>query len=269
LNRIEAKFQELRSKGESAFMPYICAGDPTPEISRDLILTLEKAGADLIEFGVPFSDPIADGPTIQKASERALVHKISLHQILSLVRELRRETQIPIAIMTYYNPIFRMGDAEFCRAASEAGVDGMIIPDLPPEEAEGLLKIAREYDLATIFLVAPTSPPQRMRLISSWSTGFVYFVSVTGVTGARDSLSEEIQPMVSQLRKYTEKPVCVGFGVSTREQAHAVAQIANGVIVGSAIINVIEKHLGDASAILSNVGEFAADLAAGVKGNSH
>ncbi len=120
-------------------MPYICAGDPTPEISRDLILTLEKAGADLIEFGVPFFDPIADGPTIQKASERALVHKISLHQILSLVRELRRETQIPIAIMTYYNPIFRMGDAKFCKAASEAGVDGMIIPDLPPEEAEGLL----------------------------------------------------------------------------------------------------------------------------------
>lgn len=265
MNRIEAKFQELHSKGESAFMPYICAGDPTLEISRKLVLTLQKAGADLIEFGVPFSDPIADGPTIQKASERALAHRISLEQILGVVRSLRQETEIPIALMTYYNPIFRMGEAVFCANAREAGVDGIIIPDLPPEEAGQLFKLAPEHNLAIPLLVAPTSPPQRLSLISSASTGFVYVVSVTGVTGARHTLSDEIRPMVSQLRQYTAKPVCVGFGVSTRAQANAVAQIADGVIVGSAIVNVIDEHLGDESAILSSVGEFSAELAAGVK----
>lgn len=247
-------------------MPYICAGDPTPETSRKLLLTLEESGADLIELGIPFSDPIADGPTVQKASERALVHKISLRQILDMVDTLRQETQIPIALMTYYNPIFRMGEAEFCAAAQEAGVDGFIIPDLPPEEATTLLEVAPAHNLATIFLAAPTSPPERMRLIASVSTGFIYCVSVTGVTGARASLSDEIQPMVAELRKQTQKPICVGFGVSTSEQAHAVAHLADGAIVGSAIVNVIEKHLGDEAAILSSVKEFAGKLANGVRG---
>ena len=158
-----------------------------------------------------------------------------------------------------------MGEETFCANAREAGVDGIIIPDLPPEEAGELLKLAPEHNLAIPLLVAPTSPPQRLSLISSASTGFVYVVSVTGVTGARDTLSDEIRPMVSQLRQYTAKPVCVGFGVSTRAQANAVAQIADGVIVGSAIVNVIDEHLGDESAILSSVEEFSAELAAGVK----
>ena len=267
MNRIEAKFRELRAKGESAFMPYICDGDPTPEMSRKLILTLEEAGADIIELGVPFSDPIADGPTIQKASERALAHRISLRQILDQVRDLRQETHIPIAIMTYYNTVFRMGEAEFCAAASEAGVDGVIIPDLPPEEAGTLLEVAPAHNLSTVFLVAPTSPPERLRLIASVSSGFIYCVSVTGVTGARTSLSEEIQPMITELRKHTEKPICVGFGVSTATQAHSVAQLAAGVIVGSAIINVIEAHLGDEAAILSGVKAFAEELARSVKGS--
>jgi tryptophan synthase alpha chain len=247
-------------------MPYICAGDPSHEISRKLLLTLEAAGADLIELGVPFSDPIADGPTIQKASERALVDKISLREILDMVETLRQETQIPIALMTYYNPIFRMGDAEFCAAAHKAGVDGVIIPDLPPEEASTLLEVAPAHDLATIFLAAPTSPPERMRFIASVSTGFIYCVSVTGVTGARTSLSEEIQPMIADLKKQTQKPICVGFGVSTSEQANTVARLADGVIVGSAIVNAIEGHLGDEAAILSSVKEFAEELAAGVRG---
>ena len=247
-------------------MPYICAGDPSHEISRKLLLTLEAAGADLIELGVPFSDPIADGPTIQKASERALVDKISLREILDMVETLRQETQIPIALMTYYNPIFRMGDAEFCAAAHKAGVDGVIIPDLPPEEASTLLEVAPAHDLATIFLAAPTSSPERIRFIASVSTGFIYCVSVTGVTGARTSLSEEIQPMIADLKKQTQKPICVGFGVSTSEQANAVARLADGVIVGSAIINVMEKHLGDKAAILSSVKGFAEELAAGVRG---
>ena len=265
MNRIVSKFNELQNRGEQAFMPYICAGDPTPELSQQLLLTLEKSGADLIEFGVPFSDPIADGPTIQRASERALAGKISLQQIIDLVREVRGETEIPIALMTYYNPIFRMGEVEFCRAASEAGVDGVIVPDLPPEEAGTLLAIAEQYNLATVFLVSPTSPPERLRAIAAVSTGFIYCVSVTGVTGARDSLSDEISPMISQLREHTYKPICVGFGVSTRKQAQKVAQLADGVIVGSAIIDVIEKHLNNDAAMLTNVGAFAADLVTAVK----
>lgn len=247
-------------------MPYICAGDPTQEISQKLLLTLEEAGADLIELGVPFSDPIADGPSIQKASERALEDKISLRKVLDIVETLRRETQIPIMLMTYYNPIFRMGDAEFCAAAHKAGVDGVIIPDLPPEEASTLLEVAPAHDLATIFLAAPTSSPERIRFIASVSTGFIYCVSVTGVTGARASLSEEMQPMITGLKKETEKPICVGFGVSTSEQANTVAHLADGVIVGSAIVNVIEEHLGDEAAILSNVKKFAEELVAGVRG---
>jgi tryptophan synthase alpha chain len=167
--------------------------------------------------------------------------------------------------MTYYNLIFRMGEEEFCRTASEAGVDGVIVPDLPPEEAGTLLAIAEQYKLATVFLVSPTSPPERLSAIAAVSTGFIYCVSVTGVTGARDSLSDEISPMISQLREHSYKPVCVGFGVSTRKQAQEVAKLADGAIVGSAIINVIEQHLDNESAILANVEEFAEELARGVK----
>ena len=246
-------------------MPYLCAGDPNPELTSKLLLTLVEAGADLIELGVPFSDPIADGPTIQRASERALTHNISLQQILGIVASIRPETDIPIAIMSYYNPIFRMGEAAFCKAAQAAGVDGLIVPDLPPEQAKPLLEVAPEYNLATIFLVAPTSPPERMQLIASVSTGFIYCVSVTGVTGARAMLSDEIAPMITELRKHTDKPISVGFGVSTSEQATQIAQVADGVIVGSAIINVVEEHIDDEAKLLTAVKQFASDLAAGVK----
>ena len=265
MNRIDKKFQELRNQGAKAFMPYLCAGDPSPELTSKLLLTLEEAGADLIELGVPFSDPIADGPTVQRSSERALTHRISLQQILEMVATLRTQTDIPIALMGYYNPIFRMGEDVFCKAAQDAGVDGVIIPDLPPEQAQPLLEVAPSYNLATIFLAAPTSPPERMQLIASISTGFIYCVSVTGVTGARATLSDEIAPMIAELRKHTDKPVSVGFGISTPEQATQVVQIADGVIVGSAIVNVIEEHINNESKLLNAVKEFASGLAAGVK----
>ena len=246
-------------------MPYLCAGDPNPELTPKLLLTLEEAGADLIELGVPFSDPIADGPTIQRASERALRHNISLQQILEIATSVRQETDIPIALMSYYNPIFRMGEEAFCKAAQTAGVDGLIVPDLPPEQAQLLLEVAPKYNLATIFLVAPTSPPERMQLIASVSTGFVYCVSLTGVTGARAMLSDEIAPMITELRKHTDKPISVGFGVSTAEQAAQIAQVADGVIVGSAIINVVEEHIDDEAKLLASVKQFASNLAEGVK----
>jgi tryptophan synthase alpha chain len=265
MNRIDKKFQTLRDQGATAFMPYLCAGDPNPELTSKLLLTLEEAGADLIELGVPFSDPIADGPTVQRASERALTHHISLQEILEMVATVRTQTDIPIALMSYYNPIFRMGEDAFCKAAQDAGVDGVIIPDLPPEQAQSLLEIAPRYNLATIFLVAPTSPPERMQLIASVSTGFIYCVSVTGVTGARAMLSDEIAPMIAELRKHTDKPISVGFGVSTPDQATQIAQIADGVIVGSAIVNVIEEHINDEARLFTAVKQFASDLAAGVK----
>ena len=265
MNRIDKKFQELRDQGAKAFMPYLCAGDPTPELTSKLLLTLEEAGADFIELGVPFSDPIADGPTVQRASERALTHRISLQQILEIVATLRTQTEIPIALMSYYNPIFRMGEDAFCKAAQDAGVDGVIVPDLPPEQAQPLLEAAQNYNLATIFLVAPTSPPERMQLIASVSTGFIYCVSVTGVTGARATLSDEIAPMIAELRKHTDKPISVGFGVSTPEQATQVAQIADGAIVGSAIVNVIEENIDNEAQLLAAVEQFASDLANGVK----
>lgn len=265
MNRIDKKFKELRQQNRRAFMPYLCAGDPTPELTTKLLLTLEQAGADLIELGVPFSDPIADGPTIQRASERALKHRISLQQILEIVKTLRQQTEIPIALMSYYNPIFRMGEETFCQAAHAAGIDGVIIPDLPPEQADSLLKVAPQYNLATIFLVAPTSPPERMKSIAAVSTGFVYCVSLTGVTGARATLSDEVAPMIAKLRKHTDKPISVGFGVSTPEQAKQVAEVADGVIVGSAIINVIEENIEDEAKLLTAVKEFALDLANGVK----
>ncbi len=265
MNRIDKKFNELRQQGVCAFMPYVCAGDPTPELTPELFLTFEEAGADLIELGVPFSDPIADGPTIQRASQRALEHRISLVQILDIVKNLRKHSDIPIALMSYYNPIFRMGEEAFCKAAQEVGVDGLIVPDLPPEEAQPLLKAASQYNLATIFLVAPTSSPERMKLVASVSTGFIYCVSVTGVTGARHTLSEEVATMVEELRKHTDKPLCVGFGVSTPEQANQVAQVADGAIVASAIINVAEKHLDDKDKMLASVKQFASELANGTK----
>ncbi len=265
MNRIDKKFQELRKQGVSAFMPYLCAGDPHPELTEKLLLSLEEAGADIVELGVPFSDPIADGPTIQRASERALKHHISLEQILAIVADLRTRTEIPIALMSYYNPILQMGEEAFCKAACQVGVDGLIVPDLPPEQAQSLLEIAPQYNLATIFLVAPTSPPERMKLIASVSTGFIYCVSLTGVTGARAMLSNEIAPTIAELRKHTDKPIGVGFGVSTSEQAGQVAAIADGVIVGSAIVNVIEKHSNDEAKLLTAVKKFASELAEGVK----
>ena len=182
-----------------------------------------------------------------------------------MVSSLRTQTDIPIALMSYYNPIFRMGEEAFCKAAQDAGVDGVIVPDLPPEQAQSLLEVAPNYNLSTIFLAAPTSPPERMQLIASVSTGFIYCVSVTGVTGARGMLSDEIAPMITELRKHTDKPLSVGFGVSTPEQAAQVAQIADGVIVGSAIVDVIEEHINDEAKLLTAVKQFASELAAGVK----
>ncbi|MEW6117178.1 MAG: tryptophan synthase subunit alpha [Nitrospirota bacterium] len=236
--RISKTFEQLKAQQRKAFIPYIMAGDPDREKTLERVLLLERCGADIIELGVPFSDPLADGPTIQKAAARALAAGVSLSNVLSIVTTLRRQTQIPLVLMTYYNPVFKYGEESFVRDAVEAGVDGVIIPDLPPEEAGGLIKRSRSVkgSLDTIFLAAPTSTEDRMKRIVSASSGFVYYVSITGITGSKLALDGAFRSHIAALRRLTDKPVAVGFGVSTPDDARVVGEVADGVIVGSAIV---------------------------------
>jgi len=258
---IEGIFSKLRSQGKTAFIPYICAGDPDLETSYEIALALERAGSDMIELGIPFSDPIADGPTIQRATMRALESGTTPPKVLKLVERLRRRTDMPIFLMTYFNLPFRYGLKEFCRDASAAGVDGLIIPDLPPEEGDEYAGMAREAGLATVFLAAPTSSIERLRLIASMSTGFIYCVSVTGVTGERERLSAEVESMTAKLRRVTDKPIGVGFGISKPEHVREVGRLADAAIVGSAIIRRMEEAMGEGRNPVEEVERFASQLA--------
>jgi tryptophan synthase alpha chain len=264
MNRIEEKFKELKVKNKKAFVVYITTGDPDIGTTERLVMELDRCGVDILELGVPFSDPIADGPTIQAASERALHNRVNLKSILNLVRKLRRRTSMPIALMTYYNPVYRYGVKDFIADAKGAGVDGVIVPDLPPEEARELIAHSRDNDFDSIFLLSPTSSDERIRLVSKSSSGFIYYVSLTGVTGARKHLSPEIISNVRRIKKITDKAVCVGFGVSTPAQARSIGKIADGVIVGSAVIKVIEKNAGRRD-LTQIVGRFVGGLVKAVK----
>jgi len=236
ISRIKEKFRELKEKKKKAFIPYIMAGDPSLENTRDIVQMLEECGADIVELGVPFTDPLADGPTIQMASERALKAGITLKKVISFVKDLRQGTRIPLVLMTYYNPVFKYGEENFVRDAKDAGVDGVIIPDLPPDEAGNLIRSSKKASLDTIFLLAPTSTSERIKKVAKASRGFIYYVSVTGITGSRLLLDGSIETLISEIRKYTDKPIAVGFGVSTPEEASAVSKVSDGVIVGSAIV---------------------------------
>ena len=262
-SRIEEKFKKLKEANQKALIPFITAGDPDLDTTKRLVIEMERAGADIIELGVPFSDPIADGPAIQKASYRSLKSGTTLKKIIGIVKELRRTTEIPLVLMTYYNPVFKYGISEFVRDASDAGVDGIIIPDLPPEEGEGIIEEGKRHNLNTIFLLAPTSTKERIKIVASASTGFIYYVSLTGVTGARKSLPETVEASVNKIRKATDKPIAVGFGISTAEQAKRIASFADGVIVGSAIVNVIEKNI-DKPDLIEKVSGFVKDLKSGI-----
>jgi len=266
VNRIDKKFADLKAEGKKAFIPFITAGDPSLETTISLVSKLESAGADIIELGVPFSDPVADGPSIQRSSLRALDGGTSLRKVMDTVAKIRTRTQIPIAFLTYYNLIFKYGVEKFVKDAVKSGVDGTVIANLPPEEASDLISAAREHDFATIFLVAPTSTPERIEIISKACTGFIYCVSLTGVTGARTAISDMLAPTLERIKEHSDKPVAVGFGVSTPDQAREVGKMADGVIVGSAIVNVVEKHKDDPDELLSVVGDFAASLVGAVKG---
>jgi len=260
--RLAATFAALRERGERALVPYFTAGDPSLAVTRRLVVEAARRGADIVELGVPFSDPLADGPVIQRATQRALhAGGVTLPRVLELVRELRGETAVPLVFLTYYNPILAFGLKAFCGTAVESGVDGVIVADLPPEESAPLRVEAHAAGLDVIHLVAPTSTPDRMRKIARASSGFLYMVSLTGVTGARADLPAELQQHLRTLRGITTKPICVGFGIGTPAQAAAVGQVADGVIVGSAIVQLIEKHAGE-SDLVTKIGDFIASLKA-------
>ena len=259
MSRIARAFAGLRRRGERALIPYFTAGDPSLEVTRALLLEAARQGADLIELGIPFSDPLADGPVIQRASQRALAAGVTLPRVLELVREVRGELDLPLVFLTYYNPVLAFGLKAFARTAVEVGVDGVSVADLPPEEAEPLATEARASGLDLIHLVAPTSPPERMRLIARRSRGFIYAVSLTGVTGARAELSPDLAQYLRDLRAVTRKPICVGFGISSPEQVAALAEYADGIIVGSAIVRLIEEHRGS-ERLVDEVGRFIASL---------
>jgi len=245
MNRIDATFKTLRTQKKRALIPYIMAGDPDLGTTEDLIFEIERAGGDILELGIPFSDPIADGPTIQRASERALKTKTTLRKVMTLVKRVRKKgVSIPIILMTYYNIVFRYGIDRFVQDAISSGIDGVIVPDLPPEEAAELLEEARSSGLATIFLLAPTSTEERIKVITSVSTGFLYYVSMTGITGARLRNISEIRGKIAGIREYTDLPICVGFGISKGEEAKRISRWADGVIVGSTLVKLIEVNSG-------------------------
>jgi tryptophan synthase alpha chain len=244
MNRIEQKFKELAAVNKKAFVAFITAGYPDLSVTEKLVVAFGRSGVDIVELGVPFSDPMADGPIIQEASKAALDKKTHLIDILNLVKKIRRQTEIPICLMTYYNPIFCFGEEKFVIQAYNAGVDGVIVPDLPPEEAGPFVKAAAAYNLDTVFFLAPTSTKERMKLVSRVSKGFIYYVSLTGVTGPRQALPSDCSAHIGLIKKITDKPVCVGFGVSSPEQVAQVNKIADGVIVGSAIVKTIKENIG-------------------------
>jgi tryptophan synthase alpha chain len=236
VNRIEKVFKKLKAQNKKAFIPYIMAGDPSIEKTKEIVLMFEECGADIVELGVPFTDPLADGPTIQRAAERALKNGVTLKKVIALVRDLRRKTKIPLVLMTYYNPVFKYGEEIFIADAKDAGVDGVIIPDLPPDEAGEFTRLAKNADIASIFLLAPTSTDERIKKVARASTGFIYYVSITGITGAQLLLDGSIEKSINGIRRITDKPVAVGFGVSTPDEAKAVAGVSDGVVIGSAIV---------------------------------
>ncbi|MBI3325855.1 MAG: tryptophan synthase subunit alpha [Nitrospinae bacterium] len=261
MGRISQTFERLRHARERALIPYVTAGDPDLATTRALVLEMVRQGGDLIELGVPFSDPLADGPIIQRASQRALQGGTTLRKILQLVIDLRRETDVPLILMTYYNPIFRYGEEAFVAGALAAGVDGIIVPDLPPEEAHTLSALTLGTPLDLIFLMAPTSTPARMALIADASQGFIYYVSRLGITGVREQLADDLGSMLTHVRARTSKPIAVGFGVSNPEHVRLVAELADGVAVGSAIVKRVEEAQGR-EAMLAGVGAFVAALKA-------
>ena len=263
MSRIAETFEQLGARGEKALIAFITAGDPCLSMTEECILEMERGGADIIELGVPFSDPMADGPTIQKSSERALSSGTTLPGILDMVRSVRRRSRIPIVLMGYFNPVFLHGVERFARDGAAAGVDGVLLVDLPPEEAVEFSKIFSSAGIDLIYLLAPTSDTARIEKVAGLCSGFVYYVSVTGVTGVRQNVADSLVEKVECIKKRIPLPVAVGFGISDAAQAASVARSADGVVVGSAIVKLFEEFSGEE--LKKKLGIFIAELKAGIK----
>src|SRR5712691_7204334 len=240
--RIQSLFSALREKRRAALVAYLTAGDPSPARTPELVVALERGGADLIELGVPFSDPIADGPVIQRGSDRALKAGTRVSTVLDIAAEIRKQSEVPLLLFTYMNPVLRYGLESLARDAKARGIDGCLLTDLSVEEAEPYVGAMRNAELDTVFLAAPTSTERRLNLVAKYSTGFVYLVSRTGVTGERSTVSDAVGPLVSAMRKVTKLPLAVGFGISNAEHVRSVGAIADGVAVGTAVVRVVEEN---------------------------
>ncbi len=265
MGRIGERFEQLRERGERALVPYLTAGDPDLAVTEALLLAMAESGADLIEIGVPFSDPIADGPTIQRSMERSLAGGTSLRRILELAKRVRAQIPLPLLLMGSANPFYAMGTDGFLDTAAEVGVDGIIVPDLPPEDGDTLYRAAEERGLDAVLLAAPTTTAERLAMLAERTRGFLYYVSLTGTTGARESLPPELEQGVRAARAACPVPVCVGFGVSTPAQAEAVGRFADGIVVGSAIVDRIEAASSPDEAV-DAVARFVAELKAPLRG---
>ncbi len=246
MERLQRQFERVRARNELALVLYVTAGDPSPEHTVETVIRGAEAGADVFEIGIPFSDPIADGPTIQAAIDRALRRGIRVATVLEIVKAIRQKTEVPLVLMTYFNPVLQYGLESFAKDAKNAGADGVLLTDVPPEEASEWIEIARRNELATIFLLAPTSTDERIKLVSEIGTGFIYCVSRTGVTGERERLPEDLPELVARIRRHTDKPIAIGFGISKPEHVAAVAQMddADGVVVGSALVRLLDEEFG-------------------------
>ncbi len=260
MTRIEEKFRELKKKNDVALVTYVTAGDPSLEATLEILLRLEESGADIIELGIPFSDPMADGPIIQAASERALSSYTTLEGILEVVHKFRNRSDLPLILFGYYNPFFSYGVEKFSKEAQEAGVDGILVVDLPPEEADEIKEKVDNAGLNMILLLAPTSTEERIKLVAEKASGFVYLVSVTGVTGIRPDIDYSLEPLVSNIRKNTNLPVGIGFGVSKPEQAERIAKFADAVIVGSSIVKIIEGWGNGSTKAIDDMSRFVKGL---------
>ena len=264
MNRIERTFEQLKASGDRGLIAYLTAGDPSPERTPGLILALEAGGADIIELGVPFSDPMADGPVIQLASERALAAGTTFRKVLEIVRETRKSSEIPIIVFSYLNPILRYGFERFAQDAAEAGADGALLTDLSIEAADPYIEEMRKRGLATVFLGSQTSTNERLRRLADASSGFLYLVSTAGVTGMRDAVSQQAAPLLERARRQTAIPLAVGFGLSKREHMEAVAPYADAAVVGSAFMRVVENNQS-APDLESKLRDLAAELKAGLR----
>lgn len=259
MTRITEQFNRLKTENRQGFIPYITAGDPDLATTEKLILALADAGADIIELGVPFSDPMADGPVIQRASERALINPVGVAEVVSVVERIRAVSEVPIVLFTYFNPLMQFAGQDAGRKLKAAGVDGVLITDLIPEEAESFVAEMRAADVDTIFLVAPTSTDERIELICEQTTGFVYVVARTGVTGVRDNLSLQVRELVERVKRHASLPVAVGFGISTPEQVQEVCSYADAAVVGSRLVLEIENNLNSPQ-LVERVARLAKEL---------